>query len=128
MRMLVLDIEIDSDYIKHPAIPDNRMDDVYFLKDNRIIGIGSVGSSYMGELVVYLKDQASKDYFAEDFVVKTLGKHAGFRFSRLTGEYVGTYDDEPSNRADGVTIVDKFYFDIGFSGDRYKHIDGYGNF
>jgi len=98
---------------------------VYFIKDNQVLCDGSIGSSWGNIVTVYLRSPESLKVFANDFGVKRLGHHAGFRFSGITGKPVRMYADEPDDRLAGITIVDKNEFENGYCGARYKGVRGY---
>ena len=118
--------EFTKDCVLFPAISD-RLSDVYFIYEQKIVGIGSVGSAYHGEVVVYLKDAASQGFFKRDPYVQSVGEWAAFRFFKYTGLASVQYSDEPEDRLDGVSIVDKIEFDFGLaSKKRYSDVNGYG--
>lgn len=126
-------VDIYSDaYIKSigmfPAI-ENVARDVYIIRNNEIVCTGRVGSSYMGEAIVYLENEEAIEVFKDDALVKSLGRNAPFPFLINAGWYsFGRFDDEDEERGVGLTVVDKFAFDFGIASTlRYAHIAGFGN-
>ena len=109
---------------RFPAVNSNTRE-VYFLKDNRVFCEGSVGSSWDGVFTIYLRQPEAFKAFADDFAVKRMGHHAGFRFSAYTGTPMRMYLDEPDDRLDGISIVDKREFENGYCGPRYETVRGY---
>lgn len=109
---------------RFPAVRETTYE-VYFLKDNQVLCEGSIGSSWDNIVTVYLRKPEAFKALANDFAVKRMGYHAGFRFSGLTGTPLRMYMDEPDDRLDGITIVDKNEFENGYCGPRYHHIRGY---
>lgn len=117
-----------TDFQRHPAIPSSSpVPEVYFLKDDKIIGKGRIGSRYMRHTTVYLdRNPETLEYFKDDFAVAVLGKDAPFRFHEVTGTPMAAFPDEPEDRLKGITIVDCFEFDFGYASKRYSHIEGFG--
>jgi hypothetical protein len=133
MMITTIECKFDEDFLKdlrlYPAVSDHAAGkDVYFIKDNEIVGQGHIGSSNgMGEVTIYY-DEENMPFFKDDSAVKRLGKHAGFRFFQYDGTPNVTYTDEAEDRCEGYTIVSKFDFDWGIaSTKRYGHIPGFGN-
>jgi hypothetical protein len=117
-----------DDFVKFPAVRSSSpIPEVYFLKDDKIVGKGRIGSRYMGHITVYLdRDPETLEYFKDDWAVTVLGKDAPFRFHEVMGTPLPAFPDEPEGRLEGVTVVDCFEFDFGYTSDRYAHIEGFG--
>ncbi|QIG77073.1 hypothetical protein EVB32_085 [Rhizobium phage RHph_TM39] len=132
MMITVVEVEVNEDFIKHPATLSTS--EVYFLKDGKIVGEGRIGGRYMGIVNVYPTNDQAFEFFKDDFILQTLDmletderkKWIHFKFHQYTGEYAGTFSDEPENRGEGLSVVDKFYFDFGIHSKRYEHIEGFG--
>lgn len=116
-----------KDCAKFPAVEGCK--DIYILKNNEILCSARVGSSYNGQVLVYLENEEALEIFKNDIGVRILGKNAPFPFYEKTGWYVfGRFDEEDEERGVGLTIVDKFAFAFGIASEmRYSHIPGYGN-
>lgn len=115
------------DLMRYPAVEGTGRD-VYILKDNVILCLGRVGSSYRSHVMVYLENQEALEIFRDDEGVKIAGKNAPFPFYDASGWYVfGRITDESEERGIGLTIVDKMAFDLGIASKmRYSHIPSFG--
>lgn len=117
-----------DDFCKYPAVPSSSPNpEVYFLKDDKVIGKGIIGSRYMGHITVYLdRNPETLEYFKDDWAVAGLGKDAPFRFHGAMGTPLPAFVDEPEGRLEGISVVDCFEFDFGYCSKRYEHIEGFG--
>lgn len=134
MQVTMIEINMNSermrDLIRYPAVSSHTFqNEVYFLKNGKIVGHGVVHSSYNGAFRVGVDKthQETVDFFKDDVPFQTLGEHASWRFDDVTGEYIGTYTDEDANRGEGLSIVDRWEFDYGYHSKlRYGDIPGFG--
>jgi hypothetical protein len=124
---MLTDEQLD-DFRKYPAVPTSSSNPkVYFLKDGKVVGTGSIGSRYMGHITVFIdRHPESLEYFKDDWAVSILGKDAPFRFHEIMGTPLPALADEPEGRLEGITVVDCFEFDFGFCSKRYSEIEGFG--
>lgn len=118
--------EFITDISHFPAV-ENVGCNVYLIENNEIACVARIGSLYDGIVRVYLNNDAALERFKDDYAVKVLGAHASFPFNQRTGWYeMGMAADDDISRR-GLTIVDKFHFDLGIASKmRYSHIVGYG--
>lgn len=104
--------------------------EVVILKEDKIVGIGRVMSSFDGEFVgVELTEGAILGMVENLGVVQTLGLDGlAFRYSPVTGAYLGTgfWDDEDSDAVLGTTFaVGRFNLSHGIVPDHFKNVEGY---
>lgn len=127
MTMQALVIEVDEYTLRrdYHAVMDFMHDGLaYFIKDGKIVGVGRHTSNNGLTYTFEPHDDAAKAFFANDFADPAF---RWFKFYR-TGEYAGTFTDEPEDRGKGLSIVSKTSLDYGLvSKERYGHIPGYGD-
>lgn len=132
MMTTIVEVKIDEDLLQHPAIPESDpWNKVYFIRGDKVVANGRIGSRVGNEVVVYLEpdDVKSRDYFIaqNDYAIQTLGRHTAWRFASFDGGPLPMYSDEPEDRCDDLWIVSTWEFDYGFaSKKRYGHIEGFG--
>lgn len=138
MQVLVIEIDENSermmDLRRYPAIESGSMHyGVYFIKDNKVVGLGKISSryDYLVRVIPDWSDAETASYFAEDSMAKKAGEsmrdYISFRFEEITGDYAGTYPDEPIDRGEGLRVVDRMSFDLGFASKlRFGEVEGFG--
>lgn len=133
MKVLVVEVDENSetmlDLRRYPAVSSSSIhSNVFYIKDDKIVGEGKICSFYGADVrVTPLWEDATTAEFFKDAELAHLGTHMTHRFDMITGDYVGTYPDEPASHGEGIRIVDKFEFQLGIASPlRYGKIEGYG--
>lgn len=128
MRFLV--VEIDETKLRkmalNPAV-QGCGDDVYFIKDNQIVGKGrAVSMRDNFDIGVEPDAETTATLFADDYTIPILGSVFGLRYSRYDGGPLPGLTDEPVDRHKGTTVVGKWYFDLGIAPEEFATVPGYG--
>lgn len=99
---------------------------VLIIKDNKVVGKGVSQTSFDGMVGITISDDAGKDFFKDDYAVKTLGwRFTFFHYYESTGNAAFSYTDEPEDRLKGTRIIDEFNLRWGMVPESFKSVNGY---
>jgi hypothetical protein len=104
----------------------------YLLQNNTVIGrmrmasaMGSTNSNVYSYVNVEPDDEATKEFFKDDYTIAPLGMVVGLRYDGYLGRPMQNFTDEPENRHKGTEIVDSLEFDFGIAHPRYASVKGW---
>jgi hypothetical protein len=105
---------------------------VYLIKDNKVIGKMELTGSVSGRafsyryVVVQPDDDATREFFKDDYSIKPFGMIRGLKYDGEWGEPYLALSDEPEGRHMGTRIVDVESFDLGVCPKSFETVEGFG--
>lgn len=72
-------------------------------------------------------DDATREFFKDDFTIPGFGMVVGLRYDGLFGRPLQNFNNEPEDRHKGTEIVDEIDFDFGIAHPRYATVKGWSS-